>query len=191
MQTLGLSDSTPKPENRLKALLWPTIRQQYDADYICQQGFWICFALGVMTLLFALISGAVLTPLVSFAAGLIFALYYFLGGVGIRQGSIFAAVAVFVNYLLANLTSIGILNILWLALLLANVRATWLAARWRATSTEPPPMRMNQTLGDKLSDSLPERIWPAAAFLFYPLALVLFGLLLVALLRPALLVRPH
>ena len=100
MQILGLSDSTAKPEgSRVKALLWPTIRHEYDADYICQQGFWVCVVIALITFGSSLFTGSVVISL-------IFAVYYFLGGIGVRQCSRFAAVAVFVNYVLSMLAGV-------------------------------------------------------------------------------------
>jgi hypothetical protein len=43
------------------------------------------------------------------------------------------------------------------------------------------PERLNQTIGDKLSDQLPMFLWPKLRFVFYVLAAVEIGLLLVAL----------
>ena len=58
--------SSPKPEgSRVKALLWPTIRHEYDADYICQQGFWVCSVLAVMTLGMGVFIGSVGSVIVS------------------------------------------------------------------------------------------------------------------------------
>jgi hypothetical protein len=39
MQTLGLSDSTPRTESRLKSLFWPTIQTGSDVDYLGAQGY--------------------------------------------------------------------------------------------------------------------------------------------------------
>ncbi len=63
MQTLGLSDSTPRTEGRLKALLWPSIRNDGDFDYITEQGFWVCFTVGVITLLFSFFTRSVFVGL--------------------------------------------------------------------------------------------------------------------------------
>jgi hypothetical protein len=57
MQMLGLADSTPKPDNRLKSLLWPTIRTRVDLDTVTTQGFWICAMVGSVTLALYLLSG--------------------------------------------------------------------------------------------------------------------------------------
>ena len=52
-------------------------------------------------------------------------LYMFLAGVGVRQRSRFAAAVVFANYLAGSLlTGIGVVSVIFLGLLLANVRST-------------------------------------------------------------------
>ena len=165
MQILGLSDSTPKTEGRLKALFWPTIRNDGDVDYISQQGFWVCFALASFTLIIGVIGSQNLFILFD-------VLYMFLAGVGVRQLSRFAAAVVFANYLAGSLlTGIGVVSVIFLGLLLANVRSTWLSARWQS-SGDSTPVRLHETLGDKICDQIPARIWPAARWLFYPMAVI-------------------
>src|SRR5215813_6725365 len=125
MQTLGLSDSTPRTESRWRALFWPTIRNDTDFDYITTQGFWICFVLAVMTILFGVIIG---TPFMALFEGV----YLFLAGIGVRQRSRTAAICAFSSYLLSALVmqrytgnGFGIIRIIFLALLLANIRGNW------------------------------------------------------------------
>jgi hypothetical protein len=187
MQTLGLSDSTPRTESRLRALLWPTIRNEIDLDYVTTQGFWICFILAAMTL--------ALSPLVgSIYWGLFEGGFYFLAGIGVRQRSRVAAVTVFSSYLLSALVlqrntgnGFGIVTIIFLALLLANVRGNWLSASWVPDPDSTAyPERLNQTLGDKLSDQLPMFLWPKGRFVFYVLAAVQTVLSLLALFAPRL-----
>src|SRR6185369_13150695 len=93
MQSLGLSDSTPRTEGRLRALLWPTIHNMGDLDYVTQQGFWICFFVAVVTLLSSLLGGAPLV--VAFEA-----LFYFLAALGVRERSRVAGISAFSAYLL-------------------------------------------------------------------------------------------
>jgi len=50
MQTLGLSDSTPKPQNALQSLLWHRVAYIEDVDHLGQQGFWLCCIVAVFTL---------------------------------------------------------------------------------------------------------------------------------------------
>ena len=60
MQTLGVSDSLPHSESRLKSLLWPSIRSGSDVDYLGIQGYWVCTLVAVVTLAFGLLAvGAV------------------------------------------------------------------------------------------------------------------------------------
>jgi hypothetical protein len=163
VQILGLSDSTPKPENRFKALLWPSIRHETDVDHITRQGFWICFAIAVLSLIAGALQGGVV-----FGAECYEALFYFLSGVGIRMRSVFAAICVLVAYVLGSFfVGFSILRIVVAALLLANARGTWLSAQWRSTQTEPPPVPMNATLAEKLSDRLPIAVWPWGRYLYY------------------------
>jgi hypothetical protein len=166
MQTLGLSDSTPKPENRLKSLFWPDIRHEYDADHISTQGFWVCWIIAGFTLVFGLaLTGQILV--------VIDVVYFLMAGMGIRQHSKFAAVAAVVNYFLASLlVGFRMLSVFFLALLIANVRATWLSVRWRANNPEPPPVPLEQTFLDRVSSRLPRLFWPALRWLFYPLAIL-------------------
>ena len=187
MQTLGLSDSTPRTESRLRALLWPSIRNETDFDYVTTQGFWICFILACATVVLSVITS---TPL----SGLFVGVYFFLAGVGVRQRSRVAAICAFSSYLLSALVAqkytgngFGIVQIIFLALLLSNVRGNWLSARWASEQDSlGAPVRLNETFGDKLSDQLPTWLWPKARFIFYVLAAIEIGLLLVSLfaLRP-------
>jgi hypothetical protein len=184
MQTLGISDSTPRTESRLKSLFWPTIRHETDVDYISQQGFWICILAAAGTLVVDLLQG-------SLVAGLFEAIFFLLGGVGVRARSRFAAVTVFLASLLSSLvlqrltgSGFSIPRIIVLALLLANVRAIWLSAMWRGSATEPPPVPLNETFLDKLSDRLPIYLWPKTKWLFYVFAVVENVLLFVVLFAP-------
>jgi hypothetical protein len=184
MQTLGLSDSTPRTESRWRALLWPTIRNEGDFDYITAQGLWICFVVAVFALLFSALGG-------SPGMGVFEATFFFLAGLGVRQRSRVAAVTAFSAYLLSALVlqrytgnGFGILRIIFLALLFSNIRGNWLSARWAKDQQATPPVRLNQTLGDKLSDQLPMLLWPKVRFLFYALAGIEIALLLVSLFAP-------
>ena len=173
MQTLGLSDSTPRPEGRLKSLLWPTIRNEGDLDYVTRQGFWVCQAVAVATIFGGLALGNLLlsTPGV---------LFYALAGVGVRERSKVAAVGVFVVYLFeALLTGLGFIRILFVALLFANVRGHWLVSRWTQESWQPT--RLSETLADKFADQMPPRLWPIGRYVFYALlVLMLAGMSLLA-----------
>lgn len=187
MQTLGLSESTPRTESRWRALLWPTIRNEWDLDYVTRQGFWICFLVSALTLVFGLIRGDVAGSLFEWA-------FYLLAAMGIRERSRAAGIAAFTAYLLGALVlqrytgnGFGILRIVFLALLLSNIRGNWQSATWPRDPEAAPPDRMNDTLGDKLADQLPLVVWPKGRFLFYVLAPMEVAFGLVALFMP----RPH
>jgi hypothetical protein len=184
MQTLGLSDSTPRTEGRLRALFWPTIRNDGDFDYVTTQGFWICFLLSVFVCVVSCISG-------SWVEGVFQGSFYFLAAMGVRQRSRFAAQAAFLGYLLSAFVAqrytgngFGIITIIFLALLFANIRGNWLTARWASDESAVSVPRLSQTLGDKLSDQLPMLLWPKLRFLFYLLAAVEIALLLLSLFAP-------
>lgn len=184
MQTLGLSNSTPRTEGRLKALFWPTIRNDGDFDYITEQGFWVCFIVAVVTLTFSVFMHSVVV-------GGFEALFYFLAGVGVRQRNRLAAIAAFLAYLLGGLviqrytgTGFGIGRLIFLSLLFANIRGIWLSAQWEKNGdVQPVRDRLNQTILDKLSDQLPARIWPKARWVFAFFAAIELGLMLMLLTR--------
>ena len=183
MQTLGLSDSTPRTENRLKSLFWPSIQNGTDVDYLAVQGFWVCtfvgaLSFGILTIAHAPIIGA-----------LVFLLFHF-GGVGVREHNPFAASIVLIYYVIDTATSgIGVLRIIVTALLLSNLRATWIADHWRPESEEADlPPRLGETLSDKIADKWPAFIWPKIKILYYIfsfgfLALVVAGLIVMAMRR--------
>ena len=106
MQTLGLSDSTPRTEGRLKSLFWPTIATDNDVDYVTRQGFWICIVVATFTLVLSLLvvaSGSLWTEFTAIA--LLQVVFFFLCGVGIRVISRVAAVAAFSAYLISCISS--------------------------------------------------------------------------------------
>ena len=184
MQSLGLSDSTPKTEGRLKSLFWPTIRNEVDLDVVTTQGFWLCAVVAAFTLVFALMSRGALPKTI----GLFEAAFYFLAGLGVRMRSRIAAGAAFTAYLLGGAVlqkytgqGFGIPRLIFLALLLANVRGIWLSATWTVAGPEESPVRLSETWRDKLSDQVPALVWPKAKFIFYVVALVEFAVLLLEL----------
>jgi hypothetical protein len=191
MQTLGLSDSTPRTESRWRALLWPTIRNEGDFDYITRQGFWICFLVAAITFVFAVFTG---TPI----AGAFEALFFFFAGLGVRERSKVAAIAAFSAYLLSALVlqrytgnGFGFVRIVFLALLFANIRGSWMSARWeKDLPSAPVLMRLNQTIGDKFADQLPTFLWPKTRYVFYVLAGIEIALLVFSLFVPRELLPP-
>ena len=175
MQTLGIADSTPSTDNRLKSLFWPSITTGADVDYLGSQGYWVC------TLVAVLSSAVLVIAEQPIMAALLF-LYFYVGGIGVRERSTYAAVAVFVMYVLDMLLgNIGIFKILISALLLSNIRATYLANTWNPTSEEAElPPRLSTTLGDKLADQFPMWFWPKMRIVYYVcsagfLLFILFG----------------
>jgi hypothetical protein len=177
MQTLGLSDSTPRTESRFKSLFWPSIQTASDLDYLGVQGYWVCAAVAGISLVVLVISGQ---PMM----GSFVFLFYYLSGVGVRERSRYAAAAVLLMYVADMLTSRPTaLRIIMAALLLSNLRATWIASRWKPDSEEAVlPPRLAETWSDKFADQLPTWLWPKARILYYVLsacfmALTLFGLI--------------
>jgi hypothetical protein len=185
MQTLGLSDSTPRTESRWRALLWPTIRNDGDFDYITRQGFWICCLVAAVTIGFGAFAGSIF-------GGAFEGVFFFLAGIGVRERSRVAAIAAFSAYLLSTLVAqrntgggFGFVRIVFLALLFANIRGNWLSARWTKEFQDGiVPMRLKQTIGDKFADQLPTFLWPKARFVFYMLAGLEIASLLFLLFRP-------
>jgi hypothetical protein len=175
MQTLGIADSTPSTDNRLKSLFWPSITTGADVDYLGSQDYWVCTLVAVLSSVFLLFTGQ---PIM---AALLF-LYFYIGGIGVRERSTYAAVAVFVMYVLDMLLgNVGVLRILISALLLSNIRATHLANSWNPSSEEAElPPRLSTTLGDKLADQFPMWCWPKVRIVYYVysagfLLCILFG----------------
>lgn len=163
MQTLGLSDSTVRSESRLKSLFWPSIQSGADVDYLAVQGFWVCTIVGVLALVFFTLAGQPISAL------LIFLLFH-IGGVGVREHNPFAAAVLLAYYLIAFLASPGIafVRIIVTALLVSNLRATWIAGNWKPDSEEAAlPSRLGDTFFDKLSDRWPAFIWPKLKVLYY------------------------
>lgn len=131
--------------------------------------------------------------------GVLVFLLFHLGGSGVREHNPFAA-AIVLFYFLAdflasavflfvNSPGIGVLRVIIMALLLSNLRATWIAGGWKPDSEEAAlPPRMGETFADKFSDLWPSFIWPKgkAALLHYIfsfgyLALTVAGLLVIYL----------
>jgi hypothetical protein len=171
MQTLGLSDSTIRTESRVQSLFWPSIQSGADVDYLAVQGFWVCTFVGGMSLVFLALARQPVT-------GILVLLLFHLGGVGVREHNPFAAAVMLVYYvvdflasflfLFANSPGLGVLRIIITALLLSNLRATWIAAGWNPASEEAAlPPRLGETLFDKFVDQWPAWIWPKVKVLYY------------------------
>lgn len=180
METLNLSGSTPRSENRLKALFWPSIQTGTDMDYLGSQGYWVCTLVALVSLVFLVF---LRRPIIGAA---IF-LFYYLGGVGVRERSRYAAAIVFVMYLADTiLAPFSVVRIILTALLLSNLRATWIAATWKPESEEAIlPPRLNETFFDKLADQLPMRLWPKLRIVYYIYSAAFFGLIIIGLMARA------
>ena len=175
MQTLGLSDSTPRTEGRLTSLFWPSIESAADVDYLGAQGYWVCISIAV-------ISFAVLAVRHQAIAGGITLLFLYLGGVGVRERSRFAAASVLIFYILDTLFSLrqllaspGLMvpRTIIAALLFSNLRATWIAAQWKPGSAEAAlPPRLGNTWRDKFVDRWPAQLWPRVQVPYYILSIV-------------------
>jgi hypothetical protein len=182
MQTLGISNSTPPQENRLKNLFWPTIRTGTDVDALGTQGFWICVVVAALSLVTATIAGQ---PIV----GIFLLLYFYMGGVGVREHNLYAAIVVFIMYFANTLVSPGIWGVFITIVLLSNMRATFIASFWEPETVEAEmPIRLNETWGDKFADKWPTWLWPKIQIVFYIysagfLLLMLLGFTVIALRR--------
>jgi hypothetical protein len=110
--------------------------------------------------------------------------FYYIGGVGVRERSLFAAIMVFALFALDTVVGgLGVVRIIFAALLLSNVRATWVAANWSKNSEEAMmPPRLGETLTDKFTDKLPKWLWPKVRFVYYGFAFVFLALVVVGLL---------
>jgi hypothetical protein len=178
MQTLGVSNTTPQSESRLKNLFWPTIRTGDDVDTVGAQGYWICAIVAAYSLVFSLYTGH---PIVGFC----FLIYYYFGGVGVREQSRYAASIVFVMYVLGTIVTPGVVRVILCAALLSNLRATWIASRWKPEIVRSElPIRLNATWGDKFADRLPPWLWPKVRIGYYIFSIGLLVVTIIGLLIP-------
>lgn len=181
MQTLGLSNSNPASENPLKSLFWPSIQTATDLDYLGAQGYWICALVAVISAIFNAITGHAVI-------GAFIFVFYFLSGVGVREHSRYAAAVVFIMFV-SDMAVSGpsVLRVILAAVLLSNLRATWIAANWHPDSSEAShPPRLSETWGDKFVDKLPMLLWPKVRVLYYVLSACLLALSAVGLVAMAL-----
>jgi hypothetical protein len=162
METLGLSEVPLRSESRLKSLFWPSIQNCTDVDLLGSQGYWVCAVFAGLSFVLTIIAGS---PVLA----VIVLMFYYIGGVGVRERSRYAATVVLVLFIADTLTTgLTLLRILMGVLLLANLRATWIAARWKAGTEEAVlPPGMDETLGDKFADRLPQWLWPKVRIPYY------------------------
>jgi len=191
MQTLGLSDSTTRSEGRLKSLFWPSIQSGADVDYIAVQGFWVCTIVGTISFVFLLFFAH--QPI----NGFLFFLLFHIGGVGVREHNPFAAAVLLAYYLLdllvvfvlllLNSPGLLVVRAIITALLISNLRATWIAGNWKSGSEEAAlPPRLGDTFSDKFSDQWPAFIWPKIKVVYWIfsvgyLAVLVAGLIIMKL----------
>ena len=189
MQTLGISDSTPRGESRLKSLFWPSIDSGFDVEYLAVQGYWVCTLVAVLSSIILFFTGH---PILAAALFLLF----YVGGVGVREHNRFAATFVFVYYVIDGLTSLQalvgspggiVIRVIITALLLSNLRATWIAARWKSDAAEAAlPQRLDDTWADKFANAWPKWLWPKMKIVYYVMStglllLTVLGLMVIAL----------
>jgi hypothetical protein len=167
-----LADAGERSDGRLKGLFWPSVQSGADVDYLGAQGYWICALIAVVSFVFLLMQGS---PLMGFTL----LLFFYFGGVGVRQRDPLAAGMVFLFYAVDTATTVffmvfaspwgmSVFRILVTALLLSNVRATWIASKWKTDSEEAAlPPRLNETWSDKFVDQLPTVLWPKARIAYY------------------------
>lgn len=162
MQTLDLSNSTARSESRLKSLFWPSIQSANDVDYLGAQGFWVCVIVAVLVLAVSAVTGHTI-------AGMCLFLFYYLGGVGVRERSRYAATIVFAMFIADSIASgFGIPRLIVCGLLLSNLRATWIAAHWNPESDQAVlPPRFSESWTDKLADQFPTWLWPKVRIIYY------------------------
>jgi hypothetical protein len=172
VQTLGIADRQQEPDNIFRRIFWPS-NHAADVDALGQQGFWVCLAAAVLSLIQLAFQG-------HWILALAFALFYFLGGIGVREHSRVAAIIVATFFLLNLVGSAVVLGVPpgfiplgMLCLLLANIRGTWIASRWQSVA-DAFPDRFHETWRDRLVDVLPARIWPNGKYLFFLIGLGLF-----------------
>jgi hypothetical protein len=176
METLNLSESTPRSENWLKSLFWPSIQTATDVDYLGTQGYWVCTVVAVLSFAILVFTGQAISGVATF-------FFYYLGGVGVRERSRYAAGIVLLMYAVGTFfAGIGIVRIIIGALLLSNMRATWIASQWKPDSEEAaPPPRLNDTMTDKFADRLPQWLWPKLRIPYYVFSIIFMLLIFVGL----------
>ena len=134
-------------------------------DYLGTQGFWVCTFVAILSFVVSAFSGHEIL-------GTVVWLVFFLGGVGVREHSRYAAAVVFTLYLLDTISAQSALRVAIAAVLFSNLRATWIASTWNPESSEAvPPPRLAETWSDKFSDTLPAWLWPNIRIPFYVLSI--------------------
>lgn len=184
MQTLGLGGESKRFDGWLKSLLWPSVENAWDVDYLGQQGMWICTVVAIVVAVTSLASGNV----IAISMGMLISLFYFLGGLGVRQGSWPAAAIILLIFVLGTLIRVAyhelpnVFRILASFVPLSNLRATFLASlRKPVAEGEDRPTRFKEAWSDKVIDQMPARLWPVLETPFIVLSVCMLLLVLVML----------
>ena len=169
MGYLGLDETTVKDDNLFQRLFWPSDHAG-ETDMLGQQGFWVCWGVGVVSMLVLLAQGHWILALLTL-------LVYGLGGVGIREHSQPAAMLIACIYWLNQLAALmggrvpGVIGRGGGVLLIANIRGTHIAAKWAAKGdAEAFPERASASWSDRFVDQMPVVVWPRAKVPFFTLA---------------------
>jgi hypothetical protein len=183
MGFLGLSEPIEKQDNIFQRLFWPGDHAG-EVDSLGQQGFWICAVVALISAIALVFQGHWVIAFLTLA-------FFGLGGIGVREHSTSAAILVALAYILNQAANLlagmfpSFLGITAAVLLIANIRGTWIAARW-AKRSDPDafPERMRETWKDRLVDQIPAQVWPKARVPFFFIAaaymlLVSVGILMV------------
>lgn len=176
MSTLGLDGRPEREDNIIQRIFWPS-NHAGEADALGQQGYWVCLLVGLITAVISIFTGHPLIALLIFA-------FYWLGGMGVREHSVPAAIIVAAGYIATLIFAIathhlpGLLDLAITVILLANVRGTYVASSWSAKGdSEAFPDRLNVTFFDWLVDQLPAKLWGRAKYAFFSVSVV-YGVLL-------------
>ena len=141
-------------------MFWPSFQNGTDVDYLGAQGYWVCTIVALASFVFLVISGQPIT-------GVAVLLFYYVGGAECRGTQPLRRARGIHHVSSGYVVDAGNSSII-LALLLSNLRATWIAASWRPESEEAAlPPRLNETIPDKLADQLPPWLWPKVRIVYY------------------------
>ncbi len=92
--------------------------------------------------------------------------------------------AIFVVYALGTVLAYSLVRILVCALLLSNVRAVWIASKWRSSgNVDVWQAALSESFGDYLSDLFPAMVWPKTRHIFYVFAVLEIAALASVLVR--------
>ena len=188
MGYLGLDETPVKDDNLFQRLFWPSDHAG-ETDQLGQQGFWVCWVVAGISFLLLLVQGHwLLAPFTL--------LVYGMGGIGIREHSQPAAMLVAIIYWMNQLAGLAVgqfpsfLGLAGGVLLIANIRGTYIAAKWAARGdADAFPERANETFTDRFVDQMPPVVWPRVKVPFFLLAslyaaLTVLGIVMLSM-RPA------